>query len=148
MHIIRRNARSMPWIGEEALAPIGEQDSTDHDIGLRISKSSSSSEEPSNIILRGYCGAKEFRDSSPFHIKLKAHAEKEEVPEDKRSDSRLLGYTAKDDPVLGRPKSRKGKAPRRQRQSPRESQRRFRAQWVSHRSMVEKQPQEKLSPPY
>ena len=48
--------------------------------------------------------------------------------EDEQKESRLPGYTAKDDPVLDRPKSRKGKAPRRQRQSPRASQRQFRAQ--------------------
>ena len=70
------------------------------------------------------------------------------MSKDKQKESRLLGYTAEDDPVLGRPKSRKEKAPRRQRQSPRASQRKFRAQWASHRSMVEKQFQEKLSPPY
>ena len=29
-----------------------------------------------------YCGAKGSRDSSPFHIKPKAHAEEEEVSED------------------------------------------------------------------
>ena len=61
------------------------------------------------------------------------------MPEDEQRESRLLGYTAEDDPVLDRPKSRKVKAPRRQRQSPRESQRKFRAQWANHRSMVEKQ---------
>ena len=60
------------------------------------------------MILRGYCGAKGFRDSGPFHIKPKTHAEEEEMPKDKRGESRLPGYTAKDDPVLGRPKSRKG----------------------------------------
>ena len=111
MHLIRRNARSMPWAGEEALAPLGEQDSTGHDIGPRTSKSSSSSEEPGSRILRGYCGAKGSRDSGPFHIKPKAHAEEEEMPEDEQRESRLPRYTAEDDPVLGRPKSRKGKAP-------------------------------------
>ena len=55
-----------------------------------------------------YCGAKGSRDSGPFHIKLKTHAEKEEVPEDERGESKLLEYTAEDDPVLSRPKSRKG----------------------------------------
>ena len=84
------------------------------------------------------CGAKGSRDSSPFHIKLKAHAEEEEMPEDEQGESRLPGYTAEDDPVLGRPKSWKRKTPRRQRQSPRASQRKFRAQWTSHRSMVER----------
>ena len=148
VHLVRRNARSVPWAGEEALAPIGEQDSTSHDIGPRTSKPSSPSEEPGSRILRGYCGAKRSKNSSPFHIKPKANAEEEEMPEDEQRKSRLPGYTTEDDLVLGRPKSQKGKAPRRQRQSPRASQRKFRAQWASHRSMVEKQSQEKLSPPY
>ena len=100
------------------------------------------------MILRGYCGVKGSRDSGPFHIKPKAHAEEKEVPEDERRESRLPRYTAEENPVFGKPKSQKGKAPRRQRQSPRVSQRRFRTQWASHRSMVEKYPQEKLSPPY
>ena len=77
-----------------------------------------------------------------------AHAEEEEMSEEEQRESRLPRYTAEDDPVLGRPKSRKGKAPRRQRQSPRASQRKFRAQWANHKSMVEKQLWEKLSPPY
>ena len=74
------------------------------------------------------CGAKGSRDSSPFHIKPNVHVVEEERSEDEQRESRLLGYTAEDDPVLDRPKSRKGKAPRRQRQSPRTSQRKFRAQ--------------------
>ena len=60
------------------------------------------------------CGAKGSRGSSPFHIRPKAHTEKEEMPEDEQRESRLPGYTAEDDPVLGRPKSQKGKAPRHQ----------------------------------
>ena len=68
-----------------------------------------------------------------------AYAEEEEMPEDKQRESRLPGYTAEDDPVLGRPKARNGKAPHRQKQSPRTSQKKFRAQWASRRSMVEKQ---------
>ena len=148
VHLVRRNAKSVLWAGEEALVPIGEQDSTSNDIGPRTSKSSSPSEEPDSRILRGYCGAKRSGDSNPFHIKPKVHAEKEEISEDGQRESRLPGYTAEDDSVLGRPKSWKGKAPHRQRQSLRASQRKFRAQWASHRSMVEKQFQEKLSPPY
>ena len=61
------------------------------------------------------CGAKEFRDSDPFHIKPNAHTEEEEMLEDEQKESRLPGYTIEDDPVLGRPKSQKGKAPHRQR---------------------------------
>ena len=60
------------------------------------------------------------------------------MPEDEQRESRLPRYTAEDDPALGRPKSRKGKTPRCQRQSPRASQRKFPAQWVRHRSMVER----------
>ena len=63
------------------------------------------------------CGAKGSRDFGLFHIKLKAHAEEEEMPEDEQRESRLPGYIAEDDPVLGKPKSWEGKAPRRQRQS-------------------------------
>ena len=82
MHLVRWNAKSVPWAGKETPTPIGEQDSTGHDAGLRTSKSYSPSEEPSSMILRGYCGAKGSKDSGPFHIKPKAHAEKEELPED------------------------------------------------------------------
>ena len=137
VYLVRRKARRVPWIGEEALASIGEQDSTGHDISPRTSKSSSPSKELGNRILRGYCGAKGSRDSGPFHIKPKAHAEEEEMPEDEQRESKLSGYTVEDDPVLSRPKSRKGKMQRCQRQSPRASQRKFRAQWANHRSMVE-----------
>ena len=73
----------MSWVDEETLAPIGKQDSTGHDVGLRTSKSSSPSEDPDSRILRGYCGAKGYGDSGPFDIKPKARAEEEEVPEDK-----------------------------------------------------------------
>ena len=111
VHLVRRNTRSVPWVGKEALAPIREQDSTGHDIGPRTSKSSSPSEESGSMILRGYCGAKGSKDSGPFHIKPKAYAKEEEIPENEQRESRLPGYTAKDDPILGRPKSWKGKVP-------------------------------------
>ena len=81
-HLVHRNVKSVPWAGKEALALLGEQDSTDHDIGPRTSKSSSPSEEPGSRILRGYCGAKGSRDPGSFHIKPKAHAKEEEMPED------------------------------------------------------------------
>ena len=57
--------------------------------------------------MKGYCRAKGSRDSNPFHIKPKAHVEEEEMPEDEQRESRLPGYTAEDDLVLDRPKSRK-----------------------------------------
>ena len=83
MRLVRRSARSVSWVEEETLAPIGKQDSTGHDVGPRTSKSSSLSEDLNSRILRGYCGAKGSGDSDPFDIKPKAHAEEEEVPKDK-----------------------------------------------------------------
>ena len=62
-----------------------------------------------------YCGAKGSRDFDPFHIKPKTHTEEEEVPEDEWRESRLSGYAAEDNLVLGRPKSQEGKMPHRQR---------------------------------
>ena len=93
-------------------------------------------------------GLKDLAKPNPFHIKPKAHAEEEEIPEDEQMESRLPGYTAEDDPDLGRPKSQKGKAPCYQRQSLRASQTKFRAQWANHRSIIEKQFQERLLPPH
>ena len=84
-------------------------------------------------------GLKDLAKPNPFHIRPKAHAKEEEMLEDEQRESKLSGYTAEDDGVLGIPKSQKGKAPCRQRQSPRASQKKFRAQWASHRSTVEKQ---------
>ena len=71
-------------------------------------------------------GLKDLAKPSPFHIEPKARAEDEEMSEDERKESRLLGYIADDDLVLGRPKSLKGKVPHRQKQSLRGSQRKFR----------------------
>ena len=81
MRLVCRSTRSVSWVDEETLVPIGKQDSTGHDVGPRTSKSSFSSEDPNSRILRGYCGAKGSRDSSSFDIKPKAHAKEEEVPE-------------------------------------------------------------------
>ena len=122
VHLVHRNARSVPWVGEEALALTGGQDSTSRDIGLRTTKSFSLPGELDNRILRGYCGAKEFGNLGPFHIKPKAHAEEEEMSEDERRRSKLSGDIAEDNPVLGKPRSRKEKAARHQGQSPRASQ--------------------------
>ena len=93
-------------------------------------------------------GPKGSRGFGLFHFKPKAHTEEEEVPEDEWRESKLPECTAEDDPVLGRPKSQEKKAPHRPKQSPWGSQRRSQALWASHRSIVEKQPQEKLSPLY
>ena len=84
-------------------------------------------------------GLKDLAKPSLFHIRPKAHFEEEEMLEDEQRESRLSGYIAEDDPVLGKPKSQKGKAPRCQRQSLRASQKKFRVQWANHRSIVEKQ---------
>ena len=84
---------------------LGEQGSTSHDIDPRTSKSFSSPEEPDSRILRGYCGAKGIGGLGPFHIKSMAHAEEEEMSEDEQRKSRLPGCAAKDNLVLGRPRS-------------------------------------------
>ena len=100
----------------------GEQDSTGRDIGSRTSKSSSPPEEPDSRILRSYYGAKEFGNPGPFHIKPKAHAEEEEMSENERRKSKLLGDVVEDNPVLGKPRSQKEKAARHQGKYPRASQ--------------------------
>ena len=68
MRLVRRNARNMPWMTEETLAPVRRQSSIDHVIGPRISKSSSPSEALDSRILRGYCGAKGPGCPDPFRI--------------------------------------------------------------------------------
>ena len=113
--LVHRNAKSVPWKNEKALVLQREQGSTGHDIGPRTSKSSFLLEEPDNRILRGYCGVKGIGDPDPFHIKPMAHAEEEEMSKDEQRKSRLPGYAADDDLVLGRPRSRKGKVPHHQR---------------------------------
>ena len=74
---------------------------TSHEEALKTSKPSFPSEEPDSRILRGYCGVKGFDNPGPFHIKPKAHAEEEEMSEDKQRRSKLLGDVAEDHPVLG-----------------------------------------------
>ena len=55
---------------------------------------------------------------SPFHINPNAHAEVEEMSENEQRRSELLGDAVEDNPVLGRPRSRKEKAAHHQGQSP------------------------------
>ena len=81
------------------------QDLTGRDIGPRTSKSSSPPEELDSRILRSYCGAKEFGNPVPFHIKPKAHAEKEEMSENEWRRSKLPEDVTEDNPVLGKPRS-------------------------------------------
>ena len=78
---------------------------TSHDEAPRTSKPFSPFEELDSRILRGYYGAKEFGNPGPFHIKPKGHAEEEEMSEDKRRRSKLPRNVAKDNPILGQPKS-------------------------------------------
>ena len=74
----------------------------------------------------------------PKELATPAHAEEEEMSEDEHRKSRLSGYTAEDNPVLGESWSRKRKVPRHQGESPRASQKKAQAQWASRRGMVEK----------
>ena len=68
MRLVRRNARNVPWITEEALAPARKQSSINHVIGPRMSKPYFPSKVPDNRILRGYCGAKGSGRPGPFRI--------------------------------------------------------------------------------
>ena len=72
--------------------------------------------------MRRYCGAKEFGNPDPFHIKPKAHAEEEEMSEDERRRSKVPGDVAEDNPILGNLRSRKEKAAHNQGQSFKASQ--------------------------
>ena len=124
------------------------QGSTGHDIGPRISKSSSLPEKLDNRILRGYCGAKGIGDPGPFHIKPTAHAEEKEMSEDEQKKFRPPRYATEDNLVLGEPRSRKGEVPRHRGESPKASQWRVPVLWATHRGMVEKQSHERPSPPH
>ena len=95
---------------------------TSHTEASRTSKPSSLSKESDNMILRGYCGAKGSGDPDPFHIGPMAHVEEEEMSKEEQRESRLPGYTAEDNPVLGRPRSRKEKVAHPRRQSSQASQ--------------------------
>ena len=75
-----------------------------------------------NEQLNTYCGVKDSGNPNPFHIKLKTHAEEKEMFENERRRSKLRGDVDEDNPVLGKPRSRKEKATRHQGQSPRVSQ--------------------------
>ena len=57
-------------------------------------------------------GAKGIGNPSLFHIKRMAHAEEEEMSEDEQRKSKPPGCAAEDDPVLDKPRSRKGEVPR------------------------------------
>ena len=63
----------------------------------------------------GRCGAKESSNLGSFHIRPKAHVDEEEMSEDERRRSEMPGDVAEDNPVLGKPRSRKEKAAHHQR---------------------------------
>ena len=67
-------------------------------------------------------GLKDLAKPSPFHIKPKAYAEEEEMSEDERRRSKLLGDVVEDNSVLDNPRSRKEKVAHHKGQSPRASQ--------------------------
>ena len=100
------------------------------------------------VVANDYCEAKGIDDPGPFHIKPMILAEEEEMSDDEQRKSRLPGYAAEDDPVLGEPRSRTGEVPPHLGESPRVSQWKAQAPWNSHRGMVEKQSQERPSPPH
>ena len=100
------------------------------------------------VVVNDYCEVKGIGDPGPFHIKPMTHVEEEEMSDDEQRKSRLPGYAAEDDPVLGEPRSRKGEVPPHLGESPRVSQWKAQAPWNSHRGMVEKQSQERPSPPH
>ena len=58
------------------------------------------------------CGAKGFGNPGPFHIKPKAYAEEEEMSKDEQRRFKLPRDVAKDNPVLGKLRSRKEKVAR------------------------------------
>ena len=60
---------------------------------------------------------------------------RKKCPGTKRRESKLPERTAKDDPVLGKPKSWEKKLPHRLRTSTRGSPKRFQAIWASHRGI-------------
>ena len=78
---------------------------TSHDAGPRTLKSSSPSEEPDSRILRGYYRVKELSSPDPLHTEPKAHAKEEEKPKDEQRESALTKDIAKDNPILGQPRS-------------------------------------------
>ena len=51
------------------------------------------------------CGVKEFSNPNPLHTEPKAHAEEEETPEDEQRESKLPRDIAKDNLVIGQPRS-------------------------------------------
>ena len=61
-------------------------------------------------------GLEDLAKPNPFRIKPKAYAEKEETSEDKQGRPKLLVGIAEDHPILGQPRSLKGKAAHPQRQ--------------------------------
>ena len=85
----------------------GGQDSTGRDIGPRTSKSSSLPEESDSRILRGYCGAEEFGNLTHFISSPRPTLRRKKCPRTNEKGPKLPGGVAEDNPVLGKPRSRK-----------------------------------------
>ena len=100
------------------------------------------------VVANDYCEVKGIGNPGLFHIKPMTHAEKEEMSDDEQRKFKLSGYAAEDDSVLSEPRSQKGEVPRHLGESPKASQWKAQAPWNSHRGMVEKQSQERPSPPH
>ena len=108
---MHRNAKSVPWASEEALALTKDRT---RQAMARARGHQNPPLLPGSWVLRGYCGAKGSGNLGPFHIKPKAHAEEEEMSEDKQIRSELPGDVAEDNFVFGKSKSRNEKAARHQ----------------------------------
>ena len=76
---------------------------------------------------------------NPFHIEPKAHDEKEGTSEDEQGRPKLLRGAAEDHPILGQPRSLKGKVAHSQRQPSQSSQTKGQTQWDSYGGVVEEQ---------
>ena len=86
------------------------QDLTNHEKGPMSPKPSSLPEELDSRILRGYCGAKEFDDSSPLYTRLKARAEEGKMSEDVQRKPKWPRDVTEDNPVLSIPNPRDRKS--------------------------------------
>ena len=102
MRLVRWNAKNVPWITEEALAPVRRQSSINRAIGPRMSKSSSPSEVPDSRILRGYCGAKGSGCPGPFRIISPRAQPRRKRPRMAKEGPKLLGEIVEERHVLGK----------------------------------------------
>ena len=149
MHLVRRSVRSMPQVDEGTLTPIRKQDSTGHDVGPRTSKSSSPSEEPSSMILKGYYGARRFQRLRPIPFQAQSPRRV-----GRSARGRMKGIQTARMYYRGRPCPRQAKITGKGRRhvargNPLEDPKRHSKPYgLAIGALVERQPQEKLSPTY